>query len=124
MARPPASGLTEHELAIMKILWKHPPMTVSDILELWPRNPKPAYTSLLTAVRLMEDKKYLTHTKKGKAFLYSPLLQRSQYRNNQLKRFIGGLFDGNAYELAVNLIKAEELNREEIKNLKKLLEEL
>ena len=89
MARPQMAGLTEHELSIMRILWKRAPLTVSEILEHWPRKPKPAYTSLLTAVRAMDKKGYLKHAQEGKAYFYSPVLQKGQYRSSQLKRLIG-----------------------------------
>lgn len=124
MGRPKINGLTPHELEIMSILWRKSPLTVSEILEAWPHNPKPAYTSLLTAVSSMERKKYIEHSKQGKAYYYSPLLKKNEYKHGQIKRLIGGLFDGSAYDLAVNLIKREKLTNEEISNLRKMLEEL
>lgn len=124
MSRPQTIGLTQHELSIMKILWAHSPITVGNVLSHWAKEPKPAYTSLLTAVQGMEKKGYLKHSKQGKAFVYSPVLKRNQYRTKQIKYLIGGLFDGSAYEMAVNLITAEDLKDDEVNELKKLLEDL
>lgn len=66
MARPTATGLTDHELAIMQILWDESPLSIGESLERFPREPKPAYTSLLTAVQSIEKKGLVGHEKKGK----------------------------------------------------------
>jgi predicted transcriptional regulator len=124
MPRPTASGLTDHELAIMQILWDEAPLAVGEILERFPRDPKPAYTSLLTAVQAMEKKGLLGHEKNGKAYLYRPLLKKANYKKSALRRLLGSVFDNNAYDLAVNLIKDEKLGKAEIQELKKLLEKL
>lgn len=124
MARPTASGLTDHELAIMQILWEGSSLTVNEILEQFPREPKPAYTSLLTAVQAMEKKGLVAHERDGKAYRYRPVLQKSKYKKSALRRLLGSVFDDNPYELAVNLLKDEKLGKEEIQKLKLILEKL
>lgn len=124
MVRPASPSLTDHELSIMRILWEESPQSVAGILESFPRKPKPAYTSLLTALKAMEKKGLVGHETEGKAHLFHPLLQRAKYRRNALQRVLGKVFDGNAYDLAVNLIKTEKLVRSEIEALKKMLEEM
>ncbi len=124
MVRPKTNGLTDHELMIMQILWENSPLTVNEILENFPRTPKPAYTSLLTAVQAMEKKKLILREKDGKAFRYQPVLEKSRYKKSALRRLLDGVFENNAYELAVNLIKNEKLDQQEIDKLKVLLEDL
>ena len=124
MARPSSPQLTEHELAIMKILWQQAPLSVAEILERLPRTPKPAYTSLLTVVRTLEQKGHIDHEKESKAHLYFPVLRKPHYQRRELKRLLSGLFDGDAFSLAVNVIKSEPLDDEERAELKKLLEKL
>ena len=121
MARPKVSGLTEHELEVVKILWERSSLSVADILAAFPRKPKPAYTSLLTAIRSMEKKGYLQHVQEGKAFLYSSLLKKSDYKKFEVKRLADRLFGGSRVELAVNLIKDEKLSPKEIQELRDLL---
>jgi predicted transcriptional regulator len=108
----------------MQILWERSLLTVNEILEQFPREPKPAYTSLLTAVQSMEKKGLLVHEKDGKAYRYRPVLQKSKYKKSALRRLLGSVFDDNPYDLAVNLLKGEKLGKDEIQKLKQLLEQL
>ncbi len=124
MARPASSNLTEHELMIMRILWEEEPLTVNEILKRFPREPKPAYTSLLTALQAMTKKGVLAHKPDGKAYRYSPLLKANKYKRSALKRLVSSVFGGNAYDLAVNLIQEENLSKEDLHKLKNLLEDL
>ncbi len=124
MARLSECKLTDHELSIMRILWQKAPLSVQDILELFPRQPKPAYTSLLTAVSAMEKKGILAHEKVGKAYLYRPLLRQVAYKRAALKRLLVSVFDGDAYDLAVNLVNTKSLEASEVDQIKQLLEDL
>lgn len=123
MSRPKHSGLTENELEVMKILWGQAPLKVSEILYLLERIPKPAYTSLLTLVQTMEKKGYIKHDRIGKAFTYLPILKQKKYLTLEVKRIIKQLFSGNAGELVLNLVKNEQLSKQDIEDLKKLLKE-
>jgi BlaI family penicillinase repressor len=124
MSRASAVTLTDHELRIMRILWEEAPLSVQAILGRFPRTPKPAYTSLLTAVRSMEKKGILSHKQEGKAYLYRPILQRDSYKRSALKRLLAGVFDGSAYDLAANLVKTESIDPAEVDQIKRLLEGL
>ena len=119
MPRPPKAGLTDYELAIMRLLWKESPLPVARILSLLPRRPRPAYTSLLTGIRMMEKKGYLGHQRKGKAHLFYPLLRREEYRRIALRRMVAGLYEGDALELAYAALKSAGADRTDWKKLKK-----
>lgn len=123
MARPKHLGLTENELSVMKELWAQAPLTVAEILERLGRRPKPAYTSLLTLVQTMEKKKYITHEKQGKAFIYYPKLQKQSYMKGEIKRISERLFESSPLSLVMNLIQTEQLSKDELKQLKKMLED-
>lgn len=121
----PSVGLTEHELLIMQILWESPtPLTVQALLNLFPRQPKPAYTSLLTAVRALEKKGVLNHEKQGRSHRYYPLLKRDRYQQSALKRLLANVFNNDALDLTVNLVKSEALSDDDIAKLKALVNEL
>jgi predicted transcriptional regulator len=124
MPRPKTTGPTEHELLILNILWEQSDLSVSDILERFPKKPAPAYSSLLTIVRLMEKKGYIKHNQDGKAFFYSAILKKENYKKSEVKKVADRFFGGSKFELAVNLIKNEGLSSKEIQKLKALLEEL
>ena len=124
MARPRQPGLTENELEVMRVLWKESPLRVADVLERVKRNPKPAYTSLLTLVQIMEKKGYVKSEKDGKAFAYSPVLQEKRFLSSEIKRMAKRLIDGSPGDLVLNLVEDEQLSREEISALKRLLMEV
>ena len=124
MVRPRSPQLTEHELAIMKILWQESPLSIAEILQRLHRTPKPAYTSLLTLVRALEQKGHIAHSKESKAHQYFPVLRKPQYQRRELQRLLTGLFDGDAFALAVNVIKSEPMDQAEVDELKQLLEKL
>lgn len=88
MPRPTSPGLTDHELSIMQVLWNDVPVSVQNILDRLSREPKPAYTFLLTAVQAMENKGFIKHRKDGKAYQYRPVLKKSDYGKSVLKRLI------------------------------------
>ncbi len=124
MARPKSPGLTDHELEVMKVLWEESPLSVADVLSRLKRRPKPAYTSVLTMVQSMEKKGYIDHTTSGKAFVYSPVLQRKKCEEKELVRAADRLYDGDVLKLAIGLVKSEQLSSLELKKLKKILEDL
>ena len=124
MPRPKSTKPTSHELMILRVLWKEHPLSIAEILEKIPKKPKPSYSSLLTIVRIMDQKGFIQYEKRGKAFFYSPVLKEEKYSKLEIKNLADSLFGGSSFDLAVNIIKKEKLQPEEIESLKKLLEEL
>ncbi len=124
MARPRSPVLTDNELQVMKALWENSPLSVADILSLIKRRPKPAYTSVLTLVQTMEKKGYIRHATEGKAYVYSPILKQKEYEKREIARAAERLYDGGALQLAIGLVQSEQLSDEDLKKLRKVLEEL
>jgi predicted transcriptional regulator len=121
MVRPKQSGLTDNEYKVMRVLWKSSPLKVQEILERIDKKPKPAYTSLMTLVKTMTDKGYLSAKKEGKAFFYSPVLKETNLFKSELGRLKERFFGGSTSNLIVNLIKKEDLSEEEISELREIL---
>lgn len=124
MPRPRQPGMTENELEVMQILWRRSPLKVADILDLIKRDPKPAYTSLMTLVQGMEKKSYLKSLKEDKAYLYSPNMPEKKFMATEVKRMAKRLFGGSPGDLVINLVQNEQLNKAEIEALKKLLKDI
>ncbi len=124
MARPVSPSLTDHELMIMKVLWEKSPLSVQEVLDQIGKAPKPAYTSLLTAMQNLEKKEYIAHKKEGKRFRYVPLLLQDKYQKSAVRRLLKSAFDGASFSMAVNLLEAKKLSPEEIAKLKEILEEM
>lgn len=124
MARPRTSGYTDNELLIMKALWEEAPLSIASILERLPRKPKPAYTSVLTVVQAMEKKGYVRHKQVGKAYLYEPTLKKSDFEKTEVAKAAKRIFNADPMGLAINLVKNEHLSKDELRKLKKLLDQL
>jgi predicted transcriptional regulator len=85
--------LTPAEELVMLKLWKLEKAAVKDIQELF-ENPKPAYNTTSTIVRILERKKFIKHQSIGRGYLYSPKISRESYRQYLLKHLIDNYFDG------------------------------
>ena len=95
--------LTPAEELVMLKLWKLEKAAVKDIQELFV-NPKPAYNTTSTIVRILERKKFIKHQSIGRGYLYSPKITRESYRQYLLKHLMDNYFDGVKHDL-VALIK-------------------
>lgn len=113
--------LTTAEIRFMEILWEKKEASVAEITsELASRNPL-AYTTVLTMLRIMEQKGYVSHTKKGRAFVYRPLIDRQRARRSAIRHIIGSLFDNSPELLMLNILEHEKVSAEEIKRLKEAI---
>jgi predicted transcriptional regulator len=123
MARKESPTLTEAELRLMNVLWDRGPSTVKDVLDALPADPPLAYTTVLTTLRILEEKGYLDHEKDGRAFLYKPRVPREQARQSALRHVLSRFFENSAEQLVSNLLRSEKLSSAEMKRLRKLIEE-
>jgi predicted transcriptional regulator len=115
--------LGEMELQIMNVLWDRGPSTVRDVLEALPVQPRPAYTTVLTMMRLMYEKGYLDRREQGRAHVYQAKLREKPTKRTLLESLIDSAFGGSAEALMVRLIEDEKLSPAEIERVKKLIAE-
>ncbi|MHB8357795.1 MAG: BlaI/MecI/CopY family transcriptional regulator [Vulcanimicrobiaceae bacterium] len=121
MPRERSLALTDHELRLMNVLWEQRAATVADIVALL--DPPPlAYTTVLTTMRTLEDKGYVTHDKTGRAFLYRPLVKRSDAATSLLDTLLERFFGSSPGVLALSLLEDERLSRKDIARLKQVIE--
>jgi predicted transcriptional regulator len=120
--RPTSATLTEGELRIMRVLWDKGEATVNDVVDSLKVKPKPAYNSVLTLLRILEKKRYVTHRKDGRAFIYKPVIARAEARRNALKTLVNRFFEGSPRLLMLNLLEDERLSSREIEDLKRRIE--
>jgi len=112
MARKPSKTLTDGELRIMEVLWNKGAASVRDVCDVLNENDDVAYNTVQTMMRILEDKNYLSHHKEGRAFVYTPMVDRKSARSSALKHFLGSF-----------LIEDENIDKMEIDRLRKLLED-
>jgi predicted transcriptional regulator len=121
MPRQTSPTLTEAELRLMDVLWRRGPSTVGEVVETLPD--EPAYSTVLTTLRILEDKGYLEHTKEGRAFVYRAVVDRQQVRRHALHYVLSRFFGNRREELVLSILNDEEISGAELRRLRKLLEE-
>jgi len=112
--------LTKAEDQVMQILWKLQKGFVKDVIEEMP-NPKPAYNTVSTIVRILETKGFVDHKAYGKTHEYFPLITKDKYTKFYLNNLIKGYFNGSFQNLVSFFAKE---NKMDIHELEKLLDEL
>ncbi len=108
--------LTRAELQIMNILWDLQKATVNEVLEQF-SEPKPAYNTVLTFLRILREKGYVASEAIGKQHRFYPLVQHSEYSSRFLQSVKDTLFRGSATDLVNFFVKEENLSVEEIDEL-------
>ena len=121
MARRKSPSLTEVELELMDVLWDKGRSTVSEIVEALPEE-RLAYSSVLTMMRILEQKGYVEHEKEGRAFVYRPLVDRNQAQKSVIGYLLKRFFNNSPELLVVNLLETEELGPAEIEKLKEMID--
>ena len=112
--------LTKAEDQVMQILWKLQKGFVKDIIDEMP-NPKPAYNTVSTIVRILENKGFVDHKAYGKTHEYFPVITKEKYTKFYLNNVIKGYFNGSFQNLVSFFAKE---NKMDVHELEKLLDEL
>jgi len=107
----------------MDILWENGASTVSDVVEALPRRLSLAYSTVLTTLRILERKGYVTHEKHGRAFVYHPAVGRKEASRKEVRHLLSRFFDNSPELLVLNVLENEEIDSAELKRLKKMVEE-
>jgi len=123
MTRPKSATMTDGELRLMRVLWDMGQATVGEVVDALKTRPKPAYNTVLTLLRIMERKGYVSHRKDGRAFVFQPRVDRADASRNALQSLVNRFFDGSTRLLMLNLLEAADLSPEALKQLKDRIEE-
>ena len=120
----PSQRPTELELMILKILWEESPLPVREVRERLAESGRDlAHTSVITTLNTMCDKKQLRRKKDGKAFLFSPRVKQEHISTSMLGDIVDRVFDGSAKALMLSLFDQSDIDLDEIKELRKLLDQ-
>ena len=114
--------LTEVELEFMTRLWSLGEGTVRDVLAKLAPERNLAYTSAATILRILEQKGFVASTKKGKTFVYKPLLAKDAYQARSLKNLSEKLFDDTPTMLIARLVDDCDLTEEALEEIRALVE--
>jgi BlaI family transcriptional regulator, penicillinase repressor len=108
--------LTKAEDQVMQILWKLEKAFVKDIVEAMP-DPKPAYNTVSTIVRILETKGFVDHTAYGKTHEYYPLITKEKYTKFYLNNLLKGYFDGSFQNLVSFFARENKLSTTDVQKL-------
>ena len=111
---------TTRELDIMSVLWERGPSTVSEVQKAL--DDALAYTTVLTLLRVLEEKGHVSHTTEGRAHRYAPLVERQAAGQSALRRVTDRLFGGSAELLLTRLVEEDDVTDEELRRMRDLLE--
>lgn len=110
--------LTEAELRLMKILWLRGESQVSDLVAAMPDGETLAYNSVLTTVRILEQKGYVDHRQEGRAFVYRPCVAEQEASRSEVRHVLSRFFGNSRERLLLSLLGDEEISAEELQRLK------
>ena len=123
LTMPPrkSNTLTEAELRLMKILWRRGESAVTDLVAGLPDGEQLAYNSVLTTIRILEQKGYVTHRQEGRAFVYSPAIAENEASRSEVRHVLNRFFGNSRERLLLSLIDDEELSPAELGRLKEAI---
>jgi predicted transcriptional regulator len=113
--------LTEAELRLMRVLWLRGESAVSDMVAAVADEAPLAYTSVLTTIRVLETKGYVTHRQEGRAFLYSPAIAQQEASRSEVRHVLNRFFGNSRERLLLALLGDEELDPAELRRLKQAI---
>ena len=123
MPRKPSVTLTEVEQRLMEVLWEKERASVAEVLEAVAQRPKPAFNTVQTTLRILEQKGYVRHEEVGRGFVYYPIIDRASVSNAAVKHLVSRFFNGSAGQLAVNLLSEANLSRDELLKVERMIAE-
>lgn len=115
--------LTRAEEQLMQILWQLEKGFVKDVIELLPE-PKPAYNTVSTIIRILETKGFVSHNAYGKSHEYYPIVSKEQYQNFATDKLMSGYFDNSVQHMFSYFVKKEKIDLKEADEILKLIEKL
>jgi predicted transcriptional regulator len=114
--------LTEAELRLMKIFWQRGESVVSDLVAAMPDGETLAYNSVLTTVRILEQKGYVDHRQEGRAFVYRPCVAEHEASRSEVRHVLSRFFGNSRERLLLSLLGDEEISPEELQRLKEAIQ--
>ena len=110
--------LTEAELRLMKVLWTRGESTVNDIVGALPKKNALAYNSVLTTIRILEQKGYVQHRKEGRAFYYLPVVAEQEAGSSEVRLVLSRFFGNSREKLLLSLLGDSDVTPEELQRLR------
>ena len=114
--------LTKAELEIMQIIWQKEKVLVHDVLAELPE-PKPAYNTVSTIVRILENKGFVSHKAYGRTYEYFPIIAKEDYTNTYMRTVLDNFFEGSVSSMVNFFSSRKSITLEETDEILKILSE-
>jgi BlaI family transcriptional regulator, penicillinase repressor len=118
--RPRSKTLTGQELEIMKIVWECERATVRDVYEALLEKRKVAYTTVMTMMKILEQKGFLKKSQEDRAYVYRAAQPKGQVIGAMVRDFINRVFNGSAEPLLVHLVEQHHLSQQDLEEITKM----
>jgi len=113
--------LTRAEEQVMQVLWKIKKGFVKDILEHFD-DPKPAYNTVSTIVRILQEKGFVTHKAYGRTHEYFPVISKSEYSKSHLSNFVNDYFSNSFEKMVSFFAKEKSISLQEMEDIMKIMD--
>ena len=120
MSRRKRPAMSPAETEILRLVWDSEKATVQQVYDALPANRKVTYVTVATLLRRLEQKGYLKHRVRGKAFVYAPTAKKEEVIKTTIGDLVQRLFGGNPVPLMQHLALHSEITDEDIERLKEL----
>jgi len=117
MPRKKTLTLTNAEHRIMEVIWAKGGATVAEVVEAL--KGKDAYTTILTLMRILKEKGYLSTHKEGRAFVFEPRVDRDTAARKAVHQLLSKFFDGSPSELVLSFLREDEITPDELDQIKR-----
>jgi predicted transcriptional regulator len=115
--------LTKAEEQIMQILWQIDKGFVKDVMDHIPE-PKPAYNTVSTIIRILETKGFIAHEAFGKAHQYYPLISKEDYKRHATEKLLGNYFENSVESMFSFFVKEEKVDLSDVDEILKMIQKL
>jgi predicted transcriptional regulator len=115
--------LTRAEEQLMQILWEIGSGFVKEVIELLPE-PKPAYNTVSTIIRILETKGFVDHTAFGKSHKYHPIVSKEEYKDFATNKLMNGYFENSVESMFSFFVKNEKIDLNEADEILKMIQKL
>ena len=113
--------LTKAQEEILMVLWEIKEGAVSDVLDRM-KEPKPAYTTIATVIKVLEKKEFVSHKTFGKTNVFYPVISKQEYAKSIMKHTVKGLFNGSLNQMVSTFMKDKKVSLQELEELKEIIE--
>ena len=115
--------ITEAEYEVMKVIWKHAPVSTNEITEILTTTTNWNVRTIQTLIKRLTSKGVITYKKQSRMFVYTPVIQQNEYIGQESSSFLSRFFNGDITAMVSSFIENDKLSVSEIDSLRSLLSE-